>query len=49
MAIVEISQGSSKTQVDKVNSSFRFTKENIDNEISEKYIIPSKSVCSQNI
>ena len=39
-------EGVSKTQVDKTNSSFPFTKENIDNGISEKYLIPSKSIAS---
>ena len=39
-------EGISKTQVDKINSSFLFTKENIDNKISEKCLIPSKYVTS---
>ena len=36
-------EGISKT--DKTNSSFPFTNEEIDNEISEKYLIPSKYAC----
>ena len=39
-------EGISKTQVDKTNSSLLFMKQSIDNEISEKYLIPSKSVTS---
>ena len=39
-------EGISKTQVDKTNSSFPFTKEKIDNDITEKYLIPSKSITS---
>ena len=39
-------EGISKPQVDKTNSSFPFTKQNVDNEISEKYVLPSKSVTS---
>ena len=39
-------EGISKPQVDKTNSSFPFTKQNLDNEINEKYVIPSKSVTS---
>ena len=40
-------EGISKTQVDKTNSSFPFTKEKIDNDITEKYLIPSKSITSK--
>ena len=32
----------SKIQVDKMNSGFPFTKQNIDNKISKKYLIPNK-------
>ena len=39
-------EGVSKSQKDKTNCSFPFTNENIDNEISEKYLIQSKSVTS---
>ena len=39
-------EGISKTQVDKTNSSVSFTNEKIDNEISEEYLIPSKSITS---
>ena len=39
-------EGISKTQVDKTNSSFPFTNKKIDNQISEKYLIPSKSITS---
>ena len=39
-------EGISKTQVDKTNSSFPFTKEKLDNDISEKYLKPSKSITS---
>ena len=39
-------EGMSKTQVDKTNSSFPFTNKKIGNEISEKYLIPSKSITS---
>ena len=37
-------QGMSKTKVDKTNSSFVFTKQNIANKTSEKEFIQSKSV-----
>ena len=39
-------EGISKTQVDTTNNSFPFTKEKIDNNVSEKYLIPSKSITS---
>ena len=39
-------EGISKTQVDKTNSSFPFTKRKIDNDVSKKNLIPSKSITS---
>ena len=39
-------EGISKTQVGKATSSFPFTKQNIDNEISEKHLMPSKFATS---
>ena len=39
-------EGISKTQGSKATSSFPFTKQNIDNEISKKYLMASKFLTS---
>ena len=42
-------EGISKTQVDKTKCSFPFTKEKLDNDISQKYLEPSKSITSSKL
>ena len=37
-------EGISKTQADKTNRCFTFTKQCIDNKISKKYLIPSSII-----